>query len=143
MNQMFINQPLSWDFSDFKTEVSNWKWNGFCQRSLCGGHFQPTQNREIVGDYCTPDVLLKPFPSPPGAASKAESTLEPGDVCFNTGAKISQPFVHPMAFNHIQDRQPSLFGKHYVCDTFALGPVEVVLRSEATIGCKWPGRCCT
>jgi len=79
VNQMLTNQALSWDFAAFKTEVS---------------HFQPTQDRKVVRNYRTPDILLKPNPSPPGAASQGEGAFEPRDVTLNARTEVAQLFVH-------------------------------------------------
>src|SRR5512139_2575865 len=127
MVRMLINQLLFDGFLVFRAKVSpSMEKRSFKPGSRCS-HYQPAQNAEVVGHHCAPDVLLKPYPACPGAASEPKGTFEPGDVGFNPGPKLPQPLVDPVALDHLQHTQALLLGKHHVLDALAFSPAQIVL----------------
>jgi len=85
------------------------------------GRFKFGQNRQMVGDHCTPDVLFKPFPLAPGASGQSKGPLQSGNVRLYPCSKIFKHLVDPEALNHLQNRKPSFLGERNTFNSHELG----------------------
>ena len=105
---------ISVDFYGLKTHLSCHVSRFALSNLLRLGQFESGEQAQIVGDNGAPYVLFEPGPTRPGTPSKTKGSLQCRNVGFNARAKVLQPLVDPVAFNHLQNRKPLALGKGHV-----------------------------
>ncbi len=67
--------------------------------------------------------MIEPAPRAPG---QAVSAFQAGDARFDTGPEVTEPAIHPFAFDHIFHTKAALAVERDVTDADGFGLPEVV-----------------
>lgn len=84
-------------------------------------------------------ILAKPVPPGPGASRKSESAFESGDPRLDSGPKVPELPVHPLALDHLLHAEPSSFRESDILDARFFGFFKIFSRGEPCIGGRLAG----